>query len=135
VRIGDNATVRLDRPNEPQPDALLRYENGTSRLIEEGYIEGPPELAFEISASSASLDLYEKREVYRRNGVQEYVVWRVFDGEVDWFELREGQYGKISPGDDGVIESRIFPGLRLLVPALVAGEWDKVLAVQLGNNS
>src|SRR5688572_30660554 len=32
VRFGDNATVRLDLDNEPQPDALLRIDRGgTSR--------------------------------------------------------------------------------------------------------
>ena len=28
VRLSDNATVRLDLHNEPQPDALLRIESG-----------------------------------------------------------------------------------------------------------
>ncbi len=32
VELGDNATVRLDADNEPQPDALLRIE-GDSRAL------------------------------------------------------------------------------------------------------
>ncbi len=28
IELGDNSTVRLDGDNEPQPDALLRIENG-----------------------------------------------------------------------------------------------------------
>jgi hypothetical protein len=28
VRLGDNPTVRLDRENEPQPDAILRIDEG-----------------------------------------------------------------------------------------------------------
>jgi len=46
VRLGDNATVRLDMDNEPQPDALLRLDpnvGGQSRLSEDGYVEGAPE--------------------------------------------------------------------------------------------
>ncbi len=31
VEAGDNATVRLDLDNEPQPDVLLRIESGQSR--------------------------------------------------------------------------------------------------------
>ena len=43
VRLGDNATVRLDSDTEPQPDALLRIEpevGGSSRISEDDYIEG-----------------------------------------------------------------------------------------------
>src|SRR5690242_6337929 len=50
VRLGDNPTVRLDLDNEPQPDALLRLEpaaGGRSRVDEDGYVEGPPELVVE----------------------------------------------------------------------------------------
>jgi hypothetical protein len=59
VRLGDNATVRLDGDNEPQPDALLRLDpavGGRSRLSGDGYVEGAPELVVEIAASSASYD-------------------------------------------------------------------------------
>ena len=70
VELGDNATVRLDADNEPQPDALLRVEvGGLSRISEDDYVEGAPELIVEIAASSASLDLHEKLKVYRRNQV------------------------------------------------------------------
>ncbi|MEM9926784.1 MAG: Uma2 family endonuclease, partial [Cyanobacteria bacterium P01_D01_bin.50] len=47
VDLQDNATVRLDADNEPQPDALLRIETeagGNSRISEDDYIEGSPEL-------------------------------------------------------------------------------------------
>jgi Uma2 family endonuclease len=77
VRLADNATVRLDLDNEPQPDALLRLEpaaGGRSRVSEDDYLESAPELVVEIASSSASYDLHEKLRVYRRNGVQEYVV-------------------------------------------------------------
>jgi len=41
VRLADNATVRLDTDNEPQPDALLRLDEtigGQSRISDDGYI-------------------------------------------------------------------------------------------------
>lgn len=45
VELADNTTVRLDADNEPQPDALLRIENGgQSRISEDDYVEGAPEL-------------------------------------------------------------------------------------------
>lgn len=78
--MGDNPTVRLDLHNEPQPDALLLIDHaagGQSRLDEDGYIECTPELVVEVAASSTANDLYEKKKVYRRNGVREYIVWQV----------------------------------------------------------
>lgn len=45
--LADSTTVRLDMDNEPQPDALLRIEpsaGGRSRITEDDYIEGAPEL-------------------------------------------------------------------------------------------
>ena len=71
--------------------------------------------------SSVSCDLHGKLRAYQDAGVQEYIVWRVRDGELDWFELRGGQYVKLGPDESGVIESRIIPGLKLWVPALLAG--------------
>lgn len=127
----DSATVRLDLDNEPQPDALLRLEpaaGGHSRVNEDDYIEGAPELIVEIAASSASYDLHEKLRVYRRNGVQEYVVWRVYDKQVDWFRLVNEDYVSLAPDASGVIHSQVFPGLRLAVSALLAGDLAAVLA-------
>ncbi|MEB3343019.1 Uma2 family endonuclease [Okeania sp.] len=46
----------------------------------DGYVEGAPELIVEISASSASIDLHDKLKAYRSNQVQEYLVWRFYDG-------------------------------------------------------
>ena len=136
VKLGDNAAVRLDADNEVQPDALLRLETicgGNSRISDDDYIEGPPELVVEIAASSASYDLYDKKNVYRRNGVQEYVVWRVDDEAVDWFHLREGVYHPLKPQKDGLFHSRVFPGLHLDVEALLTGDLPTVLsALQKG---
>ncbi len=127
---GDNCTVILDSKNEPQPDALLRIKKGGQSIInEKGYVEGAPELIVEIAASTVSLDLHDKMEVYRRNGVQEYLVWRVYDGEFDWFRLTEGRYIKLEPNSDGIIKSEIYSGLWLDVNALLTGNLAKVLAV------
>lgn len=132
THLGDNATVRLDRDNEVQPDALLRLDekrNGRSRISDDDYIEGAPELIVEIAASSASYDLHDKRNVYRRNGVQEYVVWQIYDDRLDWFALENELYVLLPPDEDGVIRSRVFPGLWLAVNALLQDDLAMVLAV------
>ena len=131
VELYDNTTVRLDLDNEPQPDALLRIEpsvGGRSHISEDDYIEGAPELIVEIAASSASYDLHDKLHAYRRNGVQEYIVWRVQDQQIDWFRLINEEYVAQNPDDAGLIHSHVFPGLRLAVQALVDGDLAKVLA-------
>lgn len=130
VQVGDNATVRLDLDNEPQPDALLRLQpavGGRSSISEDDYVEGAPELIVEVASSSASYDLHDKLQVYRRNGVQEYIVWRVDDKQVDWFRLVDGAYVPQKPDEAGVIHSQVFPGLRLAVPALLDGNVVEVL--------
>jgi Uma2 family endonuclease len=130
VGIADNTTVRLDADNELQPDALLRIEQGAqSQISEDDYVEGAPELIVEIAASTASIDLHQKLKVYRRNQVQEYLVWRVYDGEFDWFRLNNGEYIKVELNQDGIICSQIFPGLWLDKAALLTGNLAKVLEV------
>ena len=129
---GDNPTARLDLANEPQPDVLLLIDascGGQSRISPDDYIEGAPELAGEVAASSVSYDLHDKLEAYRRNGVQEYVVWRVLDREIDWFVLRGGRYERLAADADGILRSTVFPGLWLDAAALVRGDTARVLAV------
>ena len=136
VRLSDNATVRLDADNEVQPDASLwRDEPDGPQLTGDGYIDGAPQLVVEVAASSASYDLHGKLRAYRRNGVREYVVWRVLDRAIDWFRLREGEYVKVEPGMDGVIESEAFPGLRLHVAKLLAGDDDAGVVAELDRPS
>lgn len=132
VDLADNATVRLDADNEPQPDVLLRIEpevGGNSRINDDDYVEGAPELIAEIAASSASYDLKDKLNAYRRNGVQEYIVWQIYENHLDWFKLEEGRYISLEPDAAGVIHSQVFPGLWLAVPALQQGNLALVLAV------
>ncbi len=139
VELLATPTVRLDADNELQPDACLRLETvagGQSRISADDYIEGAPELIVEIAASSVSYDLHDKMQVYRRNGVQEYLVWRVLDDAFDWFVLAEGTYVKLSVDADGLLRSRVFPGLWLAIADLLAGNLAQVVVgLQLGLES
>lgn len=116
----NNSTVRFDEDNEAQPDILLRLPaalGGSARVSDDDFLEGPPELIVEVTTSSVSYDLHQKLHVYRRSGVQEYVVHRVQDGQVDWFRLERGAYANGIPDADGLLRSGVFPGLWLDVPA------------------
>jgi Uma2 family endonuclease len=132
VEAGDNASVRLDLDNEPQPDVVLIVLpecGGRVRISEDDYIEGAPELVAEVAASSVSYDLGKKLHVYRRCGVLEYVVWRVLDRQVDWFVNRDGQFELLRPDPDGILRSTVFPGLWLDPAALIKGHKTKVRAI------
>ena len=137
--MGDNPTVRLDIDNEPQPDAVLLIEEsagGQARLSEDDYVEGAPEMVIEIAASSAAIDLHGKKRAYRRNGVQEYIVWQVLEQKLSWFSLQGGDYVSLTADADGVVKSRIFPGLWLAESALLTGKMQRVQEVlQDGLNS
>lgn len=131
MRLGDNPTVRLDLDNEPQPDAVLLIDTqfgGQSRLSEDGYIQGAPQLVAEIAASTATIDLRDKKRAYRRNGVKEYIVWPARDRQFDWFFLERGEYISLMP-NNGIIQSRVFPGLWLAVSALLTGEMAEVMTI------
>jgi Uma2 family endonuclease len=132
VALGDAPTVRLDIDNEPQPDAVLLIlpeAGGQARLSEDDYIEGAPELVVEIAASTVAIDLHAKKQAYRRNGVKEYIVWQVLDQKISWFYLDKGEYLDLPTDTDGIMRSRVFPGLWLAVAPVLAGNMQRVLAV------
>jgi Uma2 family endonuclease len=130
VRGGSDASVRLREGNMPQPDVFLLIDparGGQAKFSDDGYIEGAPELVCEVAASSAGIDLHEKREVYRRHGVREFIVWRTFDSQIDYFVLRGNQFIAHNADADGVFRSEIFPGLWLNAPALLQNDFVQFL--------
>ena len=129
VELGDNVTIRLDLDNAPQPDGVLLIDGEQTKISEDDYIEGAPELIVEVAASTATYNLHDKKNAYRRNEVLEYLVWRVYDNEIDWFSLEAGKYILLSPDNTGIIRSQVFPGLWLAIPSLLSGNMNDVLAV------
>ncbi len=116
---------------------IIRPEHGgQARISDVDYIEGAPELVAEVASSSVSEYLGKKLKAYQRNGVCEYLVWRVFDRRLDWFVNRDGRIEPMHPGADGILRSIVFPGLWLDPGALVRGEKTTVKDVlQQGLNS
>ena len=126
----DNATLRLDNINEPQPDALLYLDavrGGRARLDGEGYLEGPVELVVEVAASTASYDMNQKKATYARHSILEYLVVLTHERRVVWFVLRDGGYAELAADAAGIIRSEVFPGLWLNVAAF----WNRDLAALL----
>jgi Uma2 family endonuclease len=130
VGVATEATVRLDLDNEPQPDAVVLIDparGGQARLSGDDYIEGAPELVVEVSSSTASIDRNQKFQAYRRNGVREYIIWRVRDRQIDWFVLHEGEFIPLEADPSGVYRSRVFPGLDLDATAMLDDDIARVL--------
>jgi hypothetical protein len=112
VEALDNVTTILGEESEPQPDLALRIlteYGGRSRITEDGYLKGPPELLAEIAHSTRSLDMNQKRRDYRRAGVREYLVLCVEEKVFHWLRFKPD--GELTPDESGVYRSQVFPGL------------------------
>jgi Uma2 family endonuclease len=131
LKLLDNTTLIVNDFHEPQPDCVLRIGEelgGKSWINNDDYLEGAPELVVEIAASTASYDLHDKLEMYEQKGIQEYIVWRVLDNQIDWFNLENGKYQRLMPNKRGIVESKVFVGLRLNVKAMLKDDLPQVLA-------
>lgn len=106
--------VLLALDNVVEPDVLFIRDDHLDRIGEK-CLEGPPDLAVEISSpTTRRLELVRKRELYERFGVPEY--WYV-DLEVDRVEvyrLADGRYPAPQlryPGE--LVESAQLPGFAM----------------------
>jgi Uma2 family endonuclease len=117
---GINCTWVMGPKNVPQPDIFLHIlaEFGGQSRVEGVDATGAPELVVEVSRSSLSRDLGVKLDLYRRAGVREYLTVLLDSREVLWRHLSRGRYRGIKPDDDGLLRSRLFPGLWLDPDAL-----------------
>ncbi len=112
-----SVSLVLDRTNMLEPHACLRITDeygGASKGDQ--YVRGPAELVVEISVSSVDRDLGSKKNNYEQSGVLEYLVWRVEEGEFDYFSLTNGKFAPQAV-TIGVLKSKIFGGLWLDVAA------------------
>jgi Uma2 family endonuclease len=129
VRVLDNATDKLGDESEPQPDASLMLIGGQTRVDDDDYLTGPPELVAEVASSSESIDMHAKKRDYERYGAREYVVFIVRNATVRWF-IRDGEMFKDLPADsDGIFRSPFLPGLWLDSAALLRGDTKRVQEV------
>jgi Uma2 family endonuclease len=137
IELLDNTTTILSGTSEPQPDlelGILSEYGGQSQETEDDYVAGPPELMAEIALSSRDIDLGAKRVDYERAGVIEYLVVCLAEAELHWFHFPSGK--PIKPDRQGIHRSRVFPGLWIDRPALLAGaskQLTKVLRMGLAS--
>jgi Uma2 family endonuclease len=112
---GLESTWVMGEKSAPQPDLHLRIlpEFGGQSSRAGVYCAGAPELIVEVSGSTLSRDLGAKLELYRRSGVREYLSVLLSPRQIIWRELIRGKYREIAASEDGLLRSRVFPGLWL----------------------
>jgi hypothetical protein len=106
---------------------ILEEFGGQSQANPDDYILGAPELLSEIALSSRSIDLHAKRFDYARYGALEYVVACLRERQLRWFDLRADQELSLDP--DGVCRVRTFPGLWIHAEALLAKDFQRLMAI------
>ncbi len=130
VELLPNATTILGEESEPQPDLALRVGEewgGQSKINKEEYLEGPPELVAEIAYSSRALDMHQKKEDYQKAGVCEYLVLCLEEQQIHWFQFSSKT--EIQPNRQGIMKSKVFPGLWLDSKALLARDSSRLIEV------
>jgi Uma2 family endonuclease len=104
--------VVFDEHNVVQPDLLVVCDRSK---ITERNIQGAPDLIVEIiSPSTAVKDKREKRALYERFGVREYLIVYPTEELVERLVLSNGSYGRSDVfGWEEVLPLAIFPELSL----------------------
>jgi Uma2 family endonuclease len=127
-------TVILADDCEPQPDVAIRLLKGKTKIVRRGkkstkYIAGPPELVVEAAYTSESIDLNAKRQDYEKYGIGECVALLIRARRVVWFVRDDKKFVQLKPDADGILRSKILPGLWLDPAALLARNLARLIQV------
>ncbi|GAA3988751.1 Uma2 family endonuclease [Mucilaginibacter dorajii] len=111
--------VKFDEGNVLQPDILYITEERKADLIK-NRIEGAPDLIIEIlSPSNAYYDLRQKKDIYEKYGVKEYIIIDPIQQNADLYLLKDGAYYLHQKAQTGeVLTSLLLPGFELEVVKL-----------------
>jgi Uma2 family endonuclease len=82
-----------------------------------------------MPVSSESIDLHEKKDDYEANGIKEYVAILTQTRRVAWFFRKGRRLVELQPDKDGIIRSKVFPGLWLEPSAMLADDLWRIQEV------
>lgn len=103
--------VKFDDGNIFQPDILYISAERKKDLIKDR-IERAPDLVMEIlSPSNAYYDLRQKKDIYGKYGVKEYIIIDPVEKVAELYALKDGRYylHQKATGDE-VLNSLVLPG-------------------------
>ena len=111
--FGIRIAFRLDEMQSPEPDIGF-VKKSRLHLVKKGFIDGPPDAAFEIvSPESIERDYQKKRRQYEKYGVREYWIIDQLEETVTLLRLnKRRKYQEIQPVD-GVYYSEVIAGFWL----------------------
>ena len=104
--------VRFDNDNIFQPD-LIYISNEKKQEIVKDIIEGAPDLVIEIlSPSNAYYDLRQKKDIYQKHGVKEYIIVDPIAFNCELYVLKDGGYHLDQKKEKNeILNSILLPGL------------------------
>jgi Uma2 family endonuclease len=104
--------VYFDSDNVYQPDIVFISAERKSQIIKER-IEGAPDLIVEIlSPSNAYYDLRQKKDIYQKYGVKEYIIVDPLQENADLYALKDGVYYLHQKAQKTeILNSLLLPGL------------------------
>jgi Uma2 family endonuclease len=110
---GSRVAFRLGEYGAPEPDIAFLKQEHLDR-VKRGYVEGPPDVAFEIvSPESIERDYEEKRRAYEAAGVSEYWIIDEIEETVTLLRLSgAGRFREVRPRK-GALHSEALPGFWL----------------------
>ena len=113
--------VHLDEENIFQPDLLYVKEDRKKELVRE-YIFGAPDLIVEIlSPSTAYYDLRQKKDIYEKYGVKEYIIIDPIQRNAEIYNLENDRFvlnQKVS--SPGKFHLLTLSGLRIDIEKLIS---------------
>src|SRR5947208_10102016 len=107
-----DVTIILGEDSEPRPLhtlPTLRSSDLQSKVNDEEYLEGAPELLAEVAYSSRAIDLNQRRDDYKADDQLADLVLSIQDGRLFWFHFPSGEM--ITTNRQGVYRSTVFQGL------------------------
>lgn len=104
--------VKFDNGNVLQPDVLYISAERKADLVKDR-IEGAPDLVIEIlSPSNAYYDLRQKKDIYQKYGVKEYIIVDPIAFTFESYTLRDNVYQLHQKAEKSeTLDSVLLPGL------------------------
>ncbi len=134
--IGNATWLVLESAPQPDTALILLPAFGGRTTISGKLASGAPELVVEVCQSSRSYDLGPKLRLYQRAGINEYIAHLEKEQRTEWRILEGGSYRILKVDADGILRSRVFPGLWLDEAAFWRGDLKGVrVALEAGLKS